>query len=83
MWYNREHGWVAEWSKAPVLKTGVSQGTVSSNLTPSAKIRNQKKWTKWGRAEGATPFRLQKTISNFGGICWTKFECFSKKIQTN
>lgn len=28
---------MAEWSNAPVLKTGVSQGTVSSNLTPSAK----------------------------------------------
>ncbi len=27
---------MAEWSIAPVLKTGVSQGTVSSNLTPSA-----------------------------------------------
>ncbi len=29
-------GGVAEWSIAPVLKTGVPQGTVSSNLTPSA-----------------------------------------------
>ncbi len=27
---------MAEWSIAPVLKTGVPQGTVSSNLTPSA-----------------------------------------------
>ncbi len=46
-WYNKERctalkfcssstGWVAEWSKAPVLKTGVPKGTVSSNLTPSA-----------------------------------------------
>jgi CYTH domain-containing protein len=31
-------GGVAEWSIAPVLKTGVSKGTVSSNLTPSAKM---------------------------------------------
>ena len=30
-------GEVAEWSKAPVLKTGVGQPTVSSNLTLSAK----------------------------------------------
>lgn len=30
------YGGVAERSNAPVLKTGVSQGTVSSNLTPSA-----------------------------------------------
>lgn len=29
-------GRVAEWFKAPVLKTDVPQGTVSSNLTPSA-----------------------------------------------
>jgi hypothetical protein len=29
-------GRVAEWSIAPVLKTGVSKGTVSSNLTSSA-----------------------------------------------
>lgn len=29
-------GGVAEWSNAPVLKTGDSQGSVSSNLTPSA-----------------------------------------------
>ena len=36
MCYNRALGGVAEWSNAPVLKTGVSQGTVSSNLTPSA-----------------------------------------------
>ncbi len=30
-------GSVAEWSIAPVLKTGGSQGSVSSNLTASAK----------------------------------------------
>lgn len=29
-------GGVAEWSNAPHLKCGVSQGTVSSNLTPTA-----------------------------------------------
>jgi hypothetical protein len=28
---------VAEWLNAPVLKTGVSKGIVSSNLTASAK----------------------------------------------
>ncbi len=31
------HGEVAEWFKAPVLKTGDSQGSVSSNLTLSAR----------------------------------------------
>lgn len=36
LWYNKAHGGVAEWSNALVLKTRVSQGTVSSNLTPSA-----------------------------------------------
>jgi hypothetical protein len=34
-------GRVAEWSIAPVLKTGVSKGTVSSNLTSSAIIKPQ------------------------------------------
>src|SRR3989339_908575 len=28
-----------------------------------------------------TPFRLQIPIFNFGGVYWTKFECFSSKIQ--
>ena len=32
----QRNGWVAEWSKAPVLKTGVGQPTVGSNPTPSA-----------------------------------------------
>jgi FAD synthetase len=36
LWYNKRIGGVAEWSNALVLKTRVSQGTVSSNLTPSA-----------------------------------------------
>jgi hypothetical protein len=36
LWYNKAQGGVAEWSNALVLKTRVSQGTVSSNLTPSA-----------------------------------------------
>ena len=29
-------GWVVEWFKAPVLKTGEGKPSVSSNLTPSA-----------------------------------------------
>ena len=33
---NEWWGRVAEWTKAPVLKTGVPQGTVGSNPTPSA-----------------------------------------------
>lgn len=32
-------GRVAEWSKAPVLKTGVLTGTVGSTPTPSATLR--------------------------------------------
>ncbi len=36
----RAYGEVAEWSNASVLKTEVSQGTVSSNLTLSAKNRD-------------------------------------------
>ena len=34
-------GSVAEWSIAPVLKTGNPQGFVSSNLTASAKIKKR------------------------------------------
>ncbi|SCC95186.1 hypothetical protein THIX_70215 [Thiomonas sp. X19] len=33
---SRSFGSVAEWSIAPVLKTGDSKGSVSSNLTASA-----------------------------------------------
>ena len=33
---NGYHGGVAEWSNAPVLKTGEPQGSVGSNPTPSA-----------------------------------------------
>src|SRR3989344_3497265 len=36
VWYNDCLGGVAEWSNALVLKKRVLQGTVSSNLTPSA-----------------------------------------------
>ena len=31
-------GGVAEWFKAPVLKTGFSKGNVGSNPTPSASL---------------------------------------------
>src|SRR5512133_4101263 len=37
------HGEMAEWFKAPVLKTGESQGSVSSNLTLSAMIKTVRK----------------------------------------
>ena len=36
-------GSVAEWSIAPVLKTGDPQGSVSSNLTASARL-NDEQW---------------------------------------
>ena len=29
-----------------------------------------------------TPFRVLIPISNFGGVCWTKFECILPKILT-
>lgn len=34
------HGRLAEWVKAPVLKTDVSRGTVGSNPTPSSMERS-------------------------------------------
>ena len=37
---NKNIGSVAEWLKAPVLKTGKGQPFVSSNLTTSAEIKN-------------------------------------------
>jgi len=51
------------------------------NPPVSARIRNQKKRTKRGRACGATPFRLPIPIFNFGGVYWTKFETISGKIR--
>ena len=41
---------------------------VSSNLTSSAKIRNQKKRTKRGRAEGATLRHSPRRIQNPKGF---------------
>lgn len=38
----RPIGSVAEWSNAPVSKTGIPQGIVSSNLTASAEILRSK-----------------------------------------
>ena len=52
---------------APPWKGGLPKGIEGSNPSLSAKIRNQKKRTKWGRAFGATPFRLQNVISISGG----------------
>ena len=43
------------------------QNTFELRSIHTAKIRNQKKRTKRGRAEGATPFRLQNAISISGG----------------
>ena len=40
------------------------KGTVGSNPTLSAKIRNQKKRTKRGRAEGATLMHSPRRILN-------------------
>ena len=37
--YSQYQGGVAEWFKAPVLKTGFPQGNVGSNPTPSANIQ--------------------------------------------
>ena len=40
LWYNRcsENGGMAEWFKAPVLKTGVPKGTGGSTPSPSARF---------------------------------------------
>ena len=46
---------------------GSIQNTFELRSIYTAKIRNQKKRTKLGRAFGATPFRLPIPILNFGG----------------
>ena|SRR3989344_5489576 len=38
--YNLPYGDVAEWLNAPVSKTGIPKGIVSSNLTVSADFKN-------------------------------------------
>ena len=63
-----QSGEVAEWSNAPVLKTGVSKGTVSSNLTLSAKIENRNWKPKWGRAAGATQTHSRQKFPNPKGF---------------
>ena len=52
-----EYGSVAEWSIAPVLKTGNGQPFVSSNLTASAKLQG------FGACEIAHGARQQLTES--------------------
>src|SRR3990167_10669311 len=63
---------------APPWKGGLPKGIEGSNPSLSAKIRNQKKRTKWGRAFGATQYSLKKPILKFCGVYYTKFECILK-----
>ena len=53
----------------------------SSNRLISASNLNSNFRQKYGRHFVPTPFRLLIPISNFGGVCWTKFETISSKIQ--
>jgi hypothetical protein len=48
------HGEVAEWSKAPVSKTGIPQGIESSNLSLSANRKTSAVWRlfSWRRGAG-------------------------------
>ena len=59
---------MAEWSNALAWKAGVPKGTAGSNPVSSAKIRNQKKRTKRGRAEGATLMHSPRRIQNPKGF---------------
>ena len=49
------------------FRQGSARNAVELRSIHTAKIRNQKKRTKWGRSFGATPFRLQNVISISGG----------------
>lgn len=66
--YNAGRGSVAEWFKAPVLKTGDGQPSVSSNLTASARSSTPI-YPNQSDSIGETPIRqgspsfLTKTIS--------------------
>ena len=51
-----ESGWVAEWSNAPVLKTGDPQGSVGSNPTPSAFPMNKGSFLLFAICLAATIF---------------------------
>src|SRR3989344_2878269 len=55
-------GGVAEWSIALVLKTRVSQGTMRSNLTPSALANNVVLPAKGGSASGGKTRVSQGTV---------------------
>ena len=78
--FSRKRARVVEWAALEKRYTG--NGIGGSNPPASAKIRNQKKQTKRGRAKGATPFRLQNPILNFGGTLWLKSEPTLMNIRT-
>ena len=56
------------WSSAPVSKTGMPQGIVSSNLTASAKIRNSNFRQKYGRHEVPSVLNSPQKILNLKGF---------------
>ena len=54
------HGEMAEWSKAPVLKTGDVKASVGSNPTLSARKKNTRKYPSGRRGSPAKGVGRQK-----------------------
>ena len=54
------HGEMAEWSKAPVLKTGDVKASVGSNPTLSARKQNTRKYPSGRRGSPAKGVGRQK-----------------------
>ena len=61
-------GEMAEWSKAPVSKTGIPQGIEGSNPSLSAKIENRNRKQKCGRREAPSVLNSPQKILNLKGF---------------
>ena len=57
-------GGMAEWTKAPVLKTGIEQSIVGSNPTPSAKLIVNDEFRIIKLGIRIAKYHLQLTIHN-------------------
>src|SRR3989344_426371 len=86
------YGGVAEWSNAPHLKCGVPQGTVSSNLTPSARLatlnfskpviyNHMKTAIKWIVGIVLILWILSATPSFLAGLFWSESNAPWEKVD--
>lgn len=66
---NQDIGWVAEWLKAPVLKTGNGKPFVGSNPTPSANLYAQMPDLPNNFRDFVTPVRLRRVTAAASLTC--------------